>query len=325
MPPWIDCPHLRVPWKDSRFVVDVTDLQRAAAKRLLAAVGEEIPKAARHLAVLVHLRTRGRFLREVRAAARLAGADWRDLTLANLAYDFVVSRYGCSTVALATPGGPLLARNMDWWPEDLLARASCHLHFESAGVREFTSAAWPGGVGVVTGLSRRGFALALNAVLARERFLMTGYPVLLFLRHVLEDARDFDQAVLWCTRQRLMSPALITLVGRENHQRVVIERTPTRHALRRPNGDEPLIATNDYRSLDSSREGDRDVYLTACSRYEALEEFLDARSFPRNVSDDEILFRLADPRVMQSITAQHVVIRPRQESMRLCVPRSLVE
>src|SRR6476659_9757069 len=121
--------------------------------------------------------------------------------------------------------------------EDLLAQASCHLHYEAADGPRFTSAAWPGGLGVVTGLSRNGFGIALSAVIAAERFHLRGYPVLYFLRRVVEKAVSFEQAVSWCMNQRLMSPALITLVSRDNSERVVIERTPTRHAVRRPNGD----------------------------------------------------------------------------------------
>ena len=269
--------------------------------------------------------TRGLFLREARMVVRLAGADWRDIMLANLMYDVVVARFGCSTIAVATPDGPLFVRNMDWWPEDLLAQASCHLHYEAADGPRFTSAAWPGGLGVVTGLSRNGFGVALNAVIAAERFHWRGYPVLYFLRRVIEKAADFEQAVTWCMNQRLMSPcsslssaAITPSASSSNELRL-------RHAVRRPNGDEPLITTNDYRLLEPPQADDRfEIYRTTCARYEALDSFLGARSFPRDVADDEILFALSEPNVMQSITAQHVIIRPRRNSLRLFVPRALL-
>lgn len=325
MLPWIECPHVTVPLKGDYATVAIGDGLLASSRRLLDAIRAEIPAYARPAAYALHTRTLGRYFREVRGIARRADADWRDVTLANLMYDFVVARFGCSTVALATPDGPVLARNMDWWPEDLLAQASCHLHFEAAGVSQFSCAAWPGGIGVVTGLSRRGFALALNAVLAAERFDLRGHPVLFFLRRVLEDAKDFAQAVVWCAAQRLMAPALITLVGLSNDERVVVERTPTRHAFRRPLGNAPLITTNDYRLLEPPQaNASLEIYQTTCHRYETLETLLAARAFPRPVPDEEILFALTDPRVLQTITAQHVVMRPRLQSLRLFVPRELV-
>src|SRR5262245_52605801 len=42
----------------------------------------------------------------------LVGAHLLDLALANLSYDALMGMYGCSTLALATPDGPVVARNM---------------------------------------------------------------------------------------------------------------------------------------------------------------------------------------------------------------------
>ena len=43
------------------------------------------------------------------------------------------------------------------------------------------------------------------------------------------------------------------------------------------------------------------------------------------IDDTELLYALTDQQVIQDITAQHVLIRPRQGSIRLLVPRRLVE
>src|SRR5204862_170667 len=62
---------------------------------------------------------------QVDEAARDLGVDNLVLTLGQLSYDLTLSQYACSTIALATPDGPVAARNMDWCPADLIARASC--------------------------------------------------------------------------------------------------------------------------------------------------------------------------------------------------------
>ncbi len=91
----------------------------------LARVNQGANSPSRYvIAQLARLRTCNRFHREIVAMARLAEVDWRQLMLANLSYDLVLAFMGCSTIALPTAEGPVLARNMDWWPEDLLARAS---------------------------------------------------------------------------------------------------------------------------------------------------------------------------------------------------------
>jgi hypothetical protein len=297
----------------------------AQGRRLLDAVLQAVPSAARLLADLARLRTWNRFHAEVVALARHVEASWRDVMLANLAYDLVLATFGCSTLALSTPSGPVVGRNMDWWPEDLLAQSSYLVRCTWQGEFRFANAGWPGAIGVVTGLSARGFAVVLNAVISSEGTRKTGYPVLLHLRRVIEDARDFDEALRMLTEQTLASPALFTLVGSHNNQRVVIERTPTRHAHRWPRGDEPLITTNDYRLLFRPEVHDEsEIYRTTCNRHEALTCFFDRHRADQEVEDTAVLYILSDPAVIQSITAQHIILRPRQREVRLFVPTRLL-
>lgn len=327
MAPWIERPTLRFDMSSppERRYASVPTEAIQSGQRLLAAVLREIPPAAKLLADAVRLRTANRFHAEAVGLAHHVGASWRDLVLANISYDLMLTFLGCSTVALPTPRGPVLARNMDWWPEDLLAQASYLVHYERGGVRLFSNAGWPGAIGVVSGMSARGFALVLNAALGPETPSKLGYPVLLHLRRVLEDAHDFDAALRLLTDQHLAVGGLITLVGSDNRQRVVIERTPKRHALRWPKGDEPLIATNDYRLLFKPATSEElEVCRTTCSRFDALQQFFANHRPDRDVEDAELLYILSDAGVIQGITAQHIVVRPRDQAIRLFVPRRLL-
>lgn len=328
MLPWVERPALRLDLAlppEQRYAEIPAEAMRAG-KTLLAAVMREVPASAKLLADLIRLRTANRFHAEAVGLARHVGADWREIMLANVSYDLLLSSLGCSTVALPTPRGPVLARNMDWWPEDLLAQASYHIHCRRGSEFVFANAGWPGSIGIVSGLSARGFGLVLNAALSPDPPSKLGYPVLLHLRRVLEDARDFDQAVRMVTETHLAVGGLITLVGAENSQRVVVERTPKRHALRWPKADEALVVTNDYRLLTRPKDCvELEVCRTTCSRYDACCEFFGSHTADRDVDDTELLYRLSDPRVIQTITAQHVILRPREQSARLFVPRRLVE
>jgi len=284
-----------------------------------------IPPKARFLAYLLALRTGNRFGREFRAAATLIDGDPRDIALANLSYDLVVGALGCSTVVLPTSDGPVIARNMDWWPEGPLARASYVIRCTAGGTWKFSSAGFPGAVGVVSGLSSRGFAVILNAVTTPDPVCRTGYPVLLHLRRVLEDASGFDDALAMLSRQRLTTPGLFTLVGTQNEQRVVVERASTRHALRWGRPGEPLLTTNDYRLLNRPAGGDAwDLQRTSCGRFDRLGHLASRQPADTPPTDDELLYWLSDDEVRQEITAQHVLIRPARGEMRLFVPRSLL-
>jgi hypothetical protein len=327
-PPWVERPGLELDLSQpvSQFAARLPPEALAAGRLLLDAILPTIPRAARLVADWVRLRTAWRFQREAVGIARLIGVNWRDIVLANVCYDLLLATLGCSTVVLPTPSGPVLARNMDWWPEEALARTSYLIRCSRAGTFHFAHAGFPGCLGVVTGLSARGFAVALNAVICTEGRRWLGYPVLLHLRRVMEDARDFDHALRMLSRQRLAAPALFTLAGSRNEQRVVIERTPRRHALRWPHGDEPLLATNDYRLLtDAQGHSPADELLrTACPRYERLGLLMAKHRSEQEVTDPALLYALSDPGVIQEITAQHVIMRPRTGEMHLFVPRYLL-
>lgn len=328
MVPWIERSEIKIDFArpPERLLEEVPSDAIARGQELLAAVMHEIPRAARFIADLVRLRTWGRFQQEAVLLARQAQASWRHILLANVSYDLLLTTMGCSTIALPTPEGPVVARNMDWWPEGILARSSYVVRCVRGDDLLFVNAGWPGSIGVVTGLSARGFAVVLNAVTGPEKKARTGYPVLLHLRRVLDDAADFEQALKMLSEQKLMAPALITLVGSENHQRVVIERTPCRHALRWAEPDQPLFATNHYRSLYPPQDSPGHVfYQNTCARYATLERFFAGHQADQPVRDEALLYVLSDPQIIQTITAQHIIMRPRSKSVRLFVPRRLVD
>ncbi len=239
---------------------------------------------------------------QAKEVASELGADPTDVMLANLSYDLLLGTMACSTIALATPQGPVVARNMDWFPPGLIARASVILPTQQG-----LSAGFIGSVGVVTGLSDKGFCVILNAA-TNGQMNYQSYPVLLFLRSVLDHANSFDEALNRITETPLMSGGLITLVGSKNDERVVVERTPQEAKIRRPKGDEPIIATNHYR-LHS--------HIPECTRYAWLIANVDRTQNPLDL--------LTNPNVMQDITAQHILIQPATKMMTLFVPSKLLD
>jgi hypothetical protein len=283
-----------------------------------------LPPMASGLAHLLNTRTAFRFHREAVAMARVADVRWQTLLVGAVSYELVVGGLGCSTAALASPTGPILARNMDWSPADLLAEASHLVRGHRNGQVEWVQAGWPGSLGVVTGMSDRGFAVALNAVFCPHGLNWRGYPVLLQLRRTLEEADGFDAAVEQLSTIRLAAGCILTLVGTENHQRVILERAPTSCAMRRPTANEPLVATNHYRVLFPERTPNPEWELdeSSCPRYHALRQACQPRD-GREITDDKLLYLLSDPAILQGITAQHVIFRPATQRACLCVPRTI--
>ena len=312
--PWVECPshtvNLDSP-QDEQYANAPHELI-GMGQNLLSAIMTEIPDHLRYLADGVRLRTANRFHREFTSLAKMVDANWRDLVLANISYDLTLAMLGCSTVALATPSGPVVARKMDWWPEEVLAKSSCLLRYERDGEFAFANAGWPGSVGVVTGMSSK-FAVVLNAAIAPDESPnKAGYPVLLHLRRVIEDAKSFDEALSMLTKTKLATSGLITLVGTQNHQRVVVERSPTKSALRWPASDgSPLVTTNDYRLLYQPETRDSmEIYRTTCRRYDHLCGHFASHDATQEATDAQLLYVLTDDHILQGITAQHILMRP---------------
>lgn len=336
--PWVDCPSVDIDL-DAPLETRFTQLPResvAESLRLLDSIMRDAPPSIAPVADIVCALTQNRFTAETHAIATALDRPWKPIMLANVSYDLTLASMGCSTAAMATADGPVLARNLDWWPEDLLARSSVLLRYGRGGKLSFAIAGFAGGIGAVSGWSARGFAFALNAVMSAEGVILDGYPVLLMLRRVLEDASDFDDAVRLLSETPLAAAALLTVVGRENDQRVCVERTPTRAAVRTPDGDAPLITTNDYRLLKDSADPDEGmrlkqergpagaIYMTACDRYDSLTALCREHGPTARVPDEFFLRALSNARVKQGITAQHMVIRPRTGQFRLAVPREFM-
>ncbi len=236
-----------------------------------------------------------------KVGADLIGVKPVEVFAANLCYDILMGMrvMGCSTLALSGKDGPTLARNMDWFPAEKIAKASC-LVSEDYGM----NAGFVGMIGSVTGLSKNGFCVCLNAAFGGSD--LAGYPVLLFLRHVLDTAKSFDEALAMVESERLMSGGIITVVGTKNAERAVVERSPTQATVRRAKGDEPLMATNHFRDLAKPE---------VCPRYEYLAQ---------NAGKLPAMEMLTSRHVLQEITAQHVVFCPAKQTAEMFVPSHLL-
>jgi acid ceramidase len=253
--------------------------------------------------------------RELAAIAALAGVDPTELALGNLYYDAIKYVLACTAFGVRTADGPLLARNLDWWTQDrALARHTVVLRYVRSGRDVCTVVGWPGFVGCLSGVAPGRFAVTLNAVLGSDAPEMAP-PVTLLLRSVLENASSFDEALAILQSSRISSDCLLLLVGADG-QMAVIERSPTRSAVRRDSV--PLLVTNDYRALDVGEGPSRgELAETSCGRFDRARSLLDATP---PASPQDCLAILSDPRVKMGITVQQMVFDVRSGRVTLQAP-----
>ena len=243
---------------------------------------------------------------ELDAIAARTGVDSLDLTLVNVYYDAFKHAMACTAFGTNTAAGPLHARNLDWHsPRDALRRHSQVHVFTRGGEVVCRSLAWPGFIGVFTGVSPGAFAVSLNAVVSEDA-PGEGVPVALLLREALVARLPFDEAVQQMRVSPLVCDCLLLVSGTREDEIAVVERTPTRGVVRCPEGGSVAV-TNDYRVLadhgtqqavDSLRATSDRRYETTCARV-AAEAPADAGACLRILND---------PRVRMDITVQQAVM-----------------
>jgi hypothetical protein len=156
---------------------------------------------------------------------------------------------GCTAFGLGAAatkdGHALFARAFDFEAADIFDRDKVVFVVREDGKLPFASVAWPGLVGVVTGMNAEGVAVAVNGGRAREP-RTTGMPVAFSLRETLENAHDTAEAVAILAKQEVMVSHIV-FVGDAAGRFAVVERAPGVTAtVRESRGSAPLAVTNHF-------------------------------------------------------------------------------
>jgi hypothetical protein len=291
----------------------LTPTQREQGRELLKAYRADLglaPDAGEFLISAAKDVVRSDHWEEMESLARELSVPVTDVALCNFYYDalkVVLGRvFGCTAFAVDAPGGVLHARNLDWWSENsALAKYTAINHFEGSPAGRFTTISWPGFIGAYSGIAPGRFAVTLNAVLSLEPSQLAT-PVVFLLRTVLEEARTFDEARGLLCNSPIPCDCLLLLTGTLPGELVVIERTPSRYAIRKPQPDYVCV-TNGYQQLDAGLGGAPSGLLgTWCQRFERVEALINVTR-PRTA--EECLRYLSDPEVQMRITVQQMVFR----------------
>jgi isopenicillin-N N-acyltransferase-like protein len=135
---------------------------------------------------------------------------------------------GCTTFAVdaskTADGHVLAARAFDFEAGDVFDRDKAVFLVREDGAIPFASVAWPGYVGVVTGMNAEGVIVVVHGGRAGEPS-SEGMPVAFSLREALERARDTDEAVAVLRAQRVMVSHIV-FVADARGEFAVVERAP---------------------------------------------------------------------------------------------------
>lgn len=189
---------------------------------------------------------------------------------------------GCSAFGLGpgatADGHTLLGRAFDLEAGDVFDRDKAVFFVRGEGTIPFASVAWPGLVGVLSGMNLEGVTVIVNGARAREP-VTDGEPVVFSLREVLERAHDTREAVEILKSQHVMVSHLV-LVADARGAFAVVERAPGAEAFVRDSWKDPdrVALTNDFEGplKDDPRNLAVREHTTTLPRRARLDELLTA-------------------------------------------------
>lgn len=135
---------------------------------------------------------------------------------------------GCTSFGVgpqvSESGHALFARAFDFEVTDVFDDDKAVFLVEEEGRIPFVSIAWPGFVGVVSGMNAKGVGLVVHGGRAREP-RTEGVPVAFSMREVLATAEDADAAAAILAREPVMVSHIV-MVGDARGKFLVVERAP---------------------------------------------------------------------------------------------------
>ncbi len=188
-------------------------------------------------------------LRELAAEARAFDPDpyaskvptFQRLSMLHALYDISLGfehspLLGCTSFALdaakTEDGHVLFARAFDFEAAEVFDRDKAVFLVHEEGKIPFASVAWPGLVGVVTGMNAEGVAMSAHGGRAREP-RTAGIPMAFSLREALGAAHDADEAAKILSAQEVMVSNIVFLADAKGRS-FVVERAPGAPAFVRP-------------------------------------------------------------------------------------------
>ena len=241
-------------------------------------------------------------LAELAEAGRLDAAD---LAVFNTLLE--LRRMGCSAIVVdgehATTGAPLFGRNFDFPTLGVLHKYSLLLIVRPTGKHAFASIAFPGAVGVVSGMNDAGLSVGTLDVYetgdGSSMFDPTGAPLAMTFRRILEECTTVEQAVELL--KSVKRTTCMNLMVCDVHGGAVLEITPKQVARRDAESSEHVVAcTNHFRLKGLAVD-------TECWRYPLL---MEAAQGPK--LDVAAVQRRLDAANQGADTLQTMVFEPRE-------------
>lgn len=254
-----------------------------------------------------------KYQEEIKAVSNYCDFSEDEILITNLYYDALKFIFGCTAFSISNSCERWHARNLDWWTDGtILGDYSMIFDFQKEGETIYSLVSWPGFIGALSGVRKGAFSITLNAVLSNEG-PQFATPITFLIRDVLEHITTYDEAIKKLSETTIASDCLLMVVGCNEGENVVIERTPTTYAIRKA-VDNHLIVTNAYLALTENKITQDTLQATASGRHGRVKQLLGIKT-PRTVN--EYMNILSDSAIKMDITVQQMVLHPKTGNIHL--------
>lgn len=158
---------------------------------------------------------------------------------------------GCSSFAAwgekSEDGNLILGRNFDFYVNDAFAENKIVAFINPKEGHPFMMVTWPGMVGAVSGMNKKGLTVTINAGKS-EVPLTAKTPISILTREILQYAQNIDEAIAIAKKRKVFVSESIMVGSAQDNKAILIEVSPEKMSVYDVPNSNQLICSNHFQS-----------------------------------------------------------------------------
>lgn len=187
---------------------------------------------------------------------------------------------GCSSMAVwgdkTEDGSLLIGRNFDFYAGDGFALNKLISFIKPESGYAYMSVAWPGMIGVVSGMNEKGLTATINAGKSKIPW-SAKTPVTLLVREIIQYASTIEEAVAIAKSKKVFVSESIMIGSAADKRAVIIEVSPGKTGVYEVRNSDQLICSNHFQSETYKKDKRNKKWMEeshSVYRYQKMEELL---------------------------------------------------
>lgn len=187
---------------------------------------------------------------------------------------------GCSSMAVwgdkTEDGSLLIGRNFDFYAGDGFALNKLISFIKPESGYAYMSVAWPGMIGVVSGMNEKGLTATINAGKSKIPW-SAKTPITLLVREIIQYASTIEEAVAIAKSKKVFVSESIMIGSAADKRAVIIEVSPGKTGVYEVRNSNQLICSNHFQSETYKKDKRNKKWMEeshSVYRYQKMEELL---------------------------------------------------